>query len=224
MKSIVFLSNGKDSKRKSRYLKHRRHMTPKMFLSYYGIQTFFMFVFVAGIFFGAFSLKNASQDLLHKLDFLFLTNLSNRINLSLFNVFCSSMASNFIFVFCSFLLAFSAWGLFILPFLCAFRGFGVGLSSAYLFTNYSLTGIGFYILVVLPGTVLFLFAFIMSLKESLLASTSLLRLYFNAKSDILLQKRAKAFFLRNSFVLVFIAFSSFVDMILWVLFANMFKF
>lgn len=224
MKSIVFLSKDGICKHKSHKFRHTRPFTPKRFFYYYGIQTFFMMLFVVGIFLGAFYLKNANDVLFQKLDFLFITNLNNRVKLSLFNVFCSSLASNFIFVFTAFLLAFSAWGYLALPFLCMFRGFGVGLSSAYLFTNYALTGIGFYILVLLPGTVLFLLAFIMMLKESLLASVSMFRLYFTSKSDSLSSKYKKAFFVRNSIVLVFIAFSSFVDMILWVLFANMFKF
>lgn len=196
----------------------------KDFFAKYSLELLFAVVFVLSIILGSVSFSRISQETLQKLDFLFLTNLDNRLKLSSFDLFCSSFASGFLFVFFSFLLSFTAWGMFALPLLCAFKGFGVGLSTAYMFSQYSVTGIGFYILVVLPATALFLFAFLMSLKESFVQSVLLLKTYFSSTYDVFLLRRTKTYLFRNCIILIMVAFSAVVEMVLWVLFAGMFNF
>lgn len=225
MKGIVFSIKHREHQHVGmRAIPFLRDFSFRRFFSFYGVQCFFFLTFILGIILGAFYLRSASDSLLLKLDFLFVTNLDNRLELSAFDVFCSSFSSDFIFVFMAFLLGFTVWGMFALPLLSAFSGFGVGISSAYLFSQYSVTGIGFYILVILPGTVLFLLAFITALKESFSQSFSFLKLYFPSNSDVLLLRHTKTFLFRYFVVIVFCAFSAIVDMLLWVVFANMFNF
>lgn len=100
----------------------------------------------------------------------------------------------------------------------------MGLSSAFLFSQYSFSGIGFFILVILPGTVLFLFAFMLALRESFSHSLIVLKMYFPSVSDVLLLRHLKPFFLRYFVVMIFTVASALFDMMLWVLFANLFKF
>lgn len=225
MKGIVFSIKHRERHYRPSRSKERITITSvKKFFNQYSIQLLFAIIFILAIVLGSFSFDKISEDTLEKLDFLFLTNLENRLELSAFDIFCSSFASGFIFVFLSFLLSFTAWGMFALPLLCAFKGFGVGLSSAYMFSQYSVTGIGFYILVILPATVLFLFAFLMSLKESFAQSILLLRVYFSSTYDAFLLRRTKTYLFRNCVILIFVAFSAVIDMLLWVLFAGMFNF
>jgi len=224
MKSFVFSVNRNQHNFAHRYFVNKRFISLKEFFYYYSVHLLFFLVFVTGIIFGSFSVSNANKSFLDSLDFLFVTNLSARLELSAFTVFCSSLASNFIFVFSAFLMAFSAWGIASLPLLSAFKGYGVGVSSAYLFLQHSITGIGFYILVILPGTVLFLFAFIIALKESMTASFGLFKFYVTSKPDFVSQKQTKVYLFRYSFVLIFAALSSLLDMLLWMIFANMFNF
>ena len=196
----------------------------KRFLSFYGVHSLFFVVLVLGVVLGSFSYSNASDNLLNGLDFLFITNLENRLELSALDVFCSSFASGFIFILSAFLLSFTVWGTFALPLLCAFKGFGIGISSAYMFSQYSVTGIGFYILVILPGTVLFLLAFFTALKEAFSQSTLLFKLYFASSGDMPMSRYVKTYLFRNFIILIFTALSAIVDMILWIVFANMFNF
>lgn len=224
MKSFVFSIGRNKHHNYHGYSAYKRFISLKDFISCYYVHLLYFIIFIAGIVFGSFSVSNATKSFLDSLDFLFVTNLSSRLELSAFSVFCSSLASNFIFVFSAFLMAFSVWGIATLPLLSAFKGYGVGVSSAYLFLQHSVTGIGFYILVILPGTVLFLFAFIIVLKESTTASFSLFKFYVTSKSDFISQQRTKAYLFRYSFVLIFAALSSLVDMLLWIIFANMFNF
>lgn len=224
MKGIVFSLKKESHRLKNEKFKTMRSFSVKQFLTQYGVFTFYILFFIFGIIYGSASFKKISPDFLEKLDLLFLTNLANRIELSAFEVFCSSFASDFLFVFASFLLSFTAWGIVCLPFLCAFKGYGVGLSCAFLYSEYSVSGLGFFILVILPGTVLFLFAFLLALKESLSHSLIVLRMYFPTFADVLLLRHLKPFFLRYFIVIIFVMLSSAFDMILWVLFAKLFNF
>lgn len=225
MKGIVFSIKHSEKGKRHRLFRLRiKGIELKQLISLYGLELLFVIIFIIGVILGSFSCKNVDTDVLEKLDFLFLSNMESRLELTSFDLFCSSFASGFLFILSAFLLSFTAWGMFALPFLCAFRGFGVGLSSAYLFSQYHITGIGFYILVILPGTVLFLFAFIMSLKEAFTQSVYLLKSYFSTTYDAFLLRRTKTYLFRNCMILLFTAFSAFVDMLLFLVFSDMFKF
>ncbi len=225
MKSIVYsIKRGQHRYRENRLKIRFYGVSLKQLLSMYGIQLLFLFVFILGSVLGSLSFKSTDSGVLEKLDFLFLSDLDSRLEFSAFELFSSSFASSFLFILSAFLLSFTAWGMFALPFLCAFRGYCTGLSSAYMFSYYGITGIGFYILVVLPGTVLFLFAFILSLKEAFSQSVCLSKSYFSSTYDGLLLKRTKTYLFRNCVILIFAAFSAVIDMILFLLFADMFNF
>ncbi|MBE6823811.1 MAG: stage II sporulation protein M [Ruminococcaceae bacterium] len=225
MKGIVFSVKHSDFKYKPRYkTRGVRSFSFKRFFSFYGIQTLFLFIFVLGIVLGSFSCSLFSSDILKKLDFLFLTNLETRLEFNAFDLFCSSFASYFIFTLATFLLGFTAWGVFVCPFLCAFKGYAVGISSAYMFSEFDVTGIGFYILIVLPGTVMFLFSFITALKETFSQSTYMLKAFSPTFSNSTLIRHTKIFLFRYFIVLIFVSLSAIIDMILWLLFANMFNF
>lgn len=214
-------------------VKHREHhyspnklsvKSIKRLWGNYGLQILFLLIFILGIVLGSFAYGSLDSEILKKLDFLFMTDLDSRLTFTAFDLFCTSFASGFLFVFSAFLLSFTVWGMFALPLLCAFKGYSVGLASAHMFSQYSITGIGFYILVVLPGTVLFLFVFITALKEAFSQSVYLLKMYFSPLRDNFLIERTKTYLFRNTVVLAFTALSSVVDMVLFLLFADMFKF
>ncbi len=225
MKGIVYsIKRGQHKYRENSLRSRLFSVSLKQLLSMYGTMLLFLVVFILGLVFGSLGFKNTDSSALEKLDFLFLSDLESRLQFSAFELFCSSFASSFLFILSAFLLSFTAWGMFALPFLCAFRGYCTGLSSAYMFSFYGITGIGFYILVILPGTVLFLFAFILALKEAFSQSVCLLKSYFSSMYDGLLLKRTKTYLLRNCMILVFTAFSAVIDMLLFLLFADMFNF
>lgn len=224
MKGIVLSFGSFKRGKEQRAFTRRRGFDVRRFLSSYSIHLVFVAIFMISVIYGFFSVKNFSPRFLGQLDFLFVTNMQQRLGLSAFSIFCSSLASGFLFIFVAFLMGFSAWGMAFLPFLCAFRGFGVGISSAYLFTQYSISGIGFYILVILPGTVLFLLSFIIALKEAFTASTLLFRFYFSTKQEHSLCRHTRTYIVRNSYVLLLLVACALLDMLLWVLFANLFRF
>jgi hypothetical protein len=74
---------------------------------------------------------------------LFTTNLDARLGQNAVSTFCACFASDFIFLTVVFLLGLAPWGIPFLPFISAFKGFGTGLTAAYLIITYSLKGAGF---------------------------------------------------------------------------------
>ena len=224
MKSFVFSIRRDERKHRPHHFYKSGQFSFNRLFTYYGLHIFFFVVLLVGVIMGASAASKLSPDFLKKLDFLFVTDVKSRLGLSSFSVFCSSLSTNFIFMLCTFLLAFCAWGFLGLPFVCLFKGYGIGVSSAHLFSSYSVSGIGFYILVVLPGVALFLFTFIVSLKESYTSSLGLLKVYFTKKTEYLSQKVINTYLYKNFIILIFTTCCAVVDMLLWMLFANMFNF
>ena len=109
--------------------------------------------------------------------------------------------------------------------LSALKGFTVGLSSAFIFLQYQLSGVGFYILVVLPGTVLFLFALIRYSAQGFRMSVGFLRFaLFGVERVPQLRQQMKHFLRRTMFALLSVGGCAVTDMLLWIVFANKFEF
>ena len=197
----------------------------KNLVSRFGIQSAFAAAFLIGLIVGAAAGRGFSREVFEKLDLLFITNIDARMQMSVFDIFISCFVSYFLFIFCVFLSALSVWGFMTVPLLSAVKGFTVGLSSAFIFSQYQLAGIGFYILVVLPGTVLFLFALIRYATRGFKMSLCFLRLSaFGKDTEAVLRTRLKLFFKQTMFALLSVGACAVTDMVLWILFANKFHF
>lgn len=224
MKGFVFTFRNNQKALRLPDIKQRSYDV-KMLLTRYGMQAVFAALFVLGLIVGAASGRGFSKETFDKLDLLFVTNIDARTQMSVFDIFISCFVSYFIFVFCVFLSALSVWGFTTVPLLSAVKGFTVGLSSAFIFSQYQLSGIGFYILVVLPGTVLFLFALIRYSAYGCRLSVRFARLsMFGVEREPELQKHIKIFIKKTMFALLSIGCCAVMDMVLWILFANKFEF
>ncbi len=221
MKSMVFTL-----KRKFRFPRIRReNFSVKEYFARYGLQIFFMLTFLLGLILGVAYATKADKDFLLRLDFLFLSNMNSRLSMSAFEIFCSCFTTDFLVLFVVFCFSFAPWGTVTLPFCTAFKGFSVGVSSAFIFSLYRMSGIGFYILVVLPGAILFLFALVSYCKEGFTLSVRFLRLsLFGSIKEPYLNRNIRSFFNKSLIALLVTLGSSLLDMILWVLFAHMFNF
>lgn len=225
MKGFVFTLRNNRQKALSLPEIKQHHFDFKQLLSRYGLQSAFAVLFLLGLVVGAVSGKGYDREVFEKLDLLFITNIDARMEMGVFELFISCFVSYFLFIFCIFLSAFSAWGFTAIPLLSALKGFTVGLSTAFIFSQYQLSGIGFYILVVLPGTVLFLFALIRYATQGERMSLRLLRLMlFGKETASELQAYIKRFIKKTMFALLSVGACAVADMVLWILFANKFDF
>ena len=159
-----------------------------------------------------------SKPAFNKLDLFFVTNITDRINNGITTAFYASFASNFLFLFSAFLMGFSLWGIAFLPFIVLFKGFGIGVSAGYLFSNYGFKGVIFYLIILLPGIFLFSMALVYQSASSYCLEKRLIKkLYFRDESPF---KSPTKLYLQHSFRYL----SSVIDMALWGLFGGLFNF
>lgn len=191
----------------------------------YGIKVVFACLILAGLIFGSICAKNADLELLNSLDFLFTTNIDARLQENAFGIFSACFASNFLFILIIFLLGLAPWGIPIMPFIIFFKGFGIGITAGYLLITYSLTGAGFYLLVILPGTFLFCMTLIqfaaISYEFSKQMFLSTIRKTYQAKS---VGSSLSEFCSKSVPCLVFTFISAILDTALWMLFSGAFDF
>lgn len=111
-------------------------------------------ILLTGMVFGSIYAKSAGISALNRLDFLFAGNFKARQTQPFLMIFTAAFASSFLFIFACFLCGLSMWGAFFIPFILAFRGFGLGLTSGYLYSAYCWKGILYNLAVILPGAFL----------------------------------------------------------------------
>ena len=191
----------------------------------YGFQTVFVILFLLGLAVGAAGSRGVDGELGQKLDFLFVTNIEARLEMTAFEIFLSCFAAYFLFDFTVFLCGLSVWGFAVIPFLALAKGFSVGISSAVIFSFYKASGIGFYILIVLPGTVLFLFALVWFARIAFRISIRFMKLsLFGDEKLPALMRTLKDFIKKSAYAFLAAGACAVADMLLWILFANHFKF
>lgn len=164
---------------RSRHKSIKRDFSLNVFLKRNLATILFALAFAAGVVWGALVSVKADEQFLGKMDFLFTTNLNSRLSMGAFSSFAAHFASNFIFFAACVLCGLSPWGVVALPFVLAFKGFGTGLSAVYLISTYGLKGLGFYIVVVLPGAFIFSLALTLMCSECSLMSVRLAHCVFS---------------------------------------------
>lgn len=221
MKGIVFTVRHRHHF--PRFTRHSRDI--KAFLSKNILKILLFFIIFIGVFIGAFSSKSIETDTKSIYDFLFITNLSARKDMSAFSVFCSCFTADFVFLLAVFLFGFSAFGVAFVPLSLAFKGFSVGLCASYIIGRYALSGIGFFIMCVLPGVVLFLITLVFLSDESVNLSLRYLRLSFlSPEREPHLNIYIKDYLIKSLVAFVFTVASSLLDMTLWMLISGSFTF
>lgn len=217
MKGMVFSLKGLKRKK-------REKINFQTFYKKYGLVVFFALCFVVGLIFGMIGAKNADKSLLDGLDFLFTTNIENRLELSAFELFCACFSSNFLFIFASFLFGFSSWGAVAQPVLLIIRGYGVGISAGYIFSVYGLKGAGFYLLVMLLGMLLFTFSLVCECANAFSLSVRFFRLTFiSTHKEPYINQGVRVYLYRSGYMLILATLASLTDTVLWILFSGVFK-
>jgi len=197
----------------------------RVLIMHYGLRTLFAALFLMGLIVGALSGRSFDKTIVERLDFLFVTNIEARLQMSAFSIFSSCFVSYFLFIFLLFLFALSAWGFAAVPLLSVAKGFSVGLSSAFIFSAYQMAGIGFYILVILPGVVLFLFNLVRYSQESMRLSLCWMRMsIFGCERAPMRDGAVKLFIQKSVHAFLRSCACAVADMLLWVLFIGYFHF
>lgn len=223
MKGIVF------SFKRSPSFKRRKRGVSSIDFGYiirrYGIALIFVFLLLLGLALGAFYAHKTDSDLLKSLDFLFTTNLEARLEKGALGTFCACFASDFIFLLSVYLLGLAPWGLPFELFVVMFKGFGTGLTAAYLLIINGLSGVGFYLLVLLPGTFLFCIALVNFSSYAFEFSRKMfLTVVGKDAPDQPLRERTFRYSTQFFSALIMTFCAALLDTVLWTLFAGAFNF
>ncbi len=196
----------------------------KVFVKKHGVGSFMALCLIAGMIMGAVCEKTADEQLYRGLDFLFTTNLQERLEQDFFSTFCACFASNFIFTATLFLLGITPWGAVLIPFVFIFKGFGVGLSGSYLVQSHFIMGILFYVSVVLPGVFAFCLALIGQGGIALINSKNLFFLVFKGGESTSINQSTRLYLNRSLIILVISLGCAVLDTLLWCVLAPLFGF
>lgn len=179
---------------------------------------------ICGIVFGAVFARNAENSTLSKLDFLFYSNFKTRAVQSVFSVFSASFASSFLFILFCFLCGLSMWGMFIIPGVVFFRGFGLGLTSGYIYAAYGGNGILFNLVVILPGAFACCMAILLAAREGTRFSRRIASCGTSAQSGTISRGNMRLYLLRFGTILGIAFLAALIDAFLSACFAGMFSF
>ena len=184
----------------------------------------FSIFLITGMIFGAIFAKNAGFPALSKLDFLFYSNFKTRAVQPFFSVFSASFASSFLFILFCFLCGLSMWGMFMIPVVLFFRGFGLGLTSGYLYAAYGSSGILFNLSVILPGAFVCCLAILLAAREGTRFSRRIASCGTSSQSGTISRVNIKLYLLRFGAILGIAFLAALIDLFFSRCFAGMFSF
>ncbi len=184
----------------------------------------FSFVLIMGMILGTMCVRNISVDTVKNLNFLFVNDFQQRISQPYFMAFIASLSSLTIFIISIIFLTLSSCGIFLVPAVLFFRGFGIGISAGYLYLIHGLKGVAFHILILLPGIFISSIGLILICIESVKFSYEYLKKLFPKSNSESLWLKLKVYFRKITYLMILLVLSSFVDMIFMMLFSRFFMF
>lgn len=180
---------------------------------------FLALVFLCGMLVGAIYSRSAGLRSLSRLDFLFAGNFKARAAQPLLAIFSASFASAFLFLLVCFLCGLSMWGAFFIPAVPFFRGFGLGLTSGFLYVTYEWKGFLYNFAVILPGAFFCCLAILAASLEGMRYSRSLA-----AHKAAVGESTMKSYVLRFGAILAWACAAAVLDTLMSAMFGGCFSF
>lgn len=178
-------------------------------------------LFTAGIIIGAGLLKSSTfnnQDFIS----LFDNFIQIRAEQKIYQLFSNSLAINILFIF---IINFAATSCVGIPFavgIPVIKGLGTGIVAGYLFSEFTINGIGYYLLTILPGSVISNTAILLACNDACFLSADILATVLSKKqpdSNIL-----KNYLKRNIIIIILTISSALIECLAVKAFAYMFIF
>ncbi len=171
-------------------------------------------ILLAGMICGAIATRNSDEAILARLDFLFSSNFQME-GQTMIGIFAASFVSVFLFLLATLWMGMSLWGTVLIPVRPFFRGFGLGVSSGFLYASYGWQGVLFHTVVMLPGMVVSSVAILISAREGMRFSKDLIRASFSSgKKGRGASPALREYLTRNGMILVLGAIAALLDMVL----------
>ncbi len=186
------------------------------------ILIFMVFAFLLGNLISVliFKLKNESGSFYKEEFETFISSFSG----GFWKILFSSILEVLPFVSLVFLAGTSMAGSILTPLIIALRGGMLGFLSSYLYIHFSLNGIIFNMLIIIPSAVLTSLSLILSGREAFGFSLSLARLAFPGTKTVVLENDFKIYCMRQLFILLFFIAGALLKTVMAISFFSFFKF
>lgn len=179
---------------------------------------------LAGMISGIIGIDKKQFGLSDGVGIIFGDNIDARLKSSFLQIFTDSLATYFIFMLIIFLLGLSVWGFLIVPFVVAYKGYGIGFLSGYLTLAYGVKGFIFYAVVILLGACASTLAIVAAGEQSVKMSLNMLKLaspHSNVNCRIF--SSVRQFITRISLLMLILCASALLDGLMNIIFANFIK-
>lgn len=134
-------------------------------------------LFVLGLIIGLVTLSN-NKAVISFSKKIFAEYFILRSKKTFFKIFFSSFLSSLIFLLFIFISGASVLGVVTVPFFVSIRGFLFGVLCGYAFNNFSLKGVAFNAMILIPGSIIALLSYLFAAKYSILFSCDFIKLIF----------------------------------------------
>ena len=177
-------------------------------------------LFASGMIIGAGILRNGAVDSVSDFNYLFNSYTSSRASQNMLTTFFNSLIVNLMFVFFAFCSGVSCIGLPLSASLPFIRGLGTGMLAGYLYKNYAMSGIGYYLLTIFPGAVIAVSAMLVACNISSFMSADILATVISKKQSD--PKELTDYMKKYLFIVLFTIGASAADCILTKAFSYLF--
>ena len=181
-------------------------------------------LYIIGLLIGVLSLTGGSSSLHEATKQTLDAYLTARTGKGFFSILLSSLIYQVPFVLIAFLCGTSLVGVALVPLIICYKGFTIGLLSAMLYATYSLKGITFMVLLVIPYTIVSVIALLLAARESIGFSLLLVRLSMPKGTATSIYNDFKNYCARYLFLLIVLLAAAIVDAILSLAFMRFFAF
>lgn len=137
--------------------------------------------------------------------------LEERSNVKFFKVAVNSFFSYLLIIAINFSFGTSMFGIVFIPLIVAYLGAHYGIISTFLYANYSLTGIAFHAVIILPSAVVFIAALFYSARACFDFSFSIARITFSRNVNVTVYESFKKYCIKHIYIIFLVLASALID-------------
>lgn len=179
-------------------------------------------LFICGLIIGSFVVKNNDSIMSNQLESIIKSGITTKNNSQFWEVFFNSITVNLVFLISAFSLGLCAIGIPFISLIPLIKGFGLGISGAYIYSNYSVKGVCYCLLILFPAQIISSALLIYACNESYYMSGDL---FFSLNNSLNLKEKnpVRLYLTRFLLLALFIALSAGFDAVLSSLFSSFFS-
>lgn len=198
----------------------------KCFLQRYGMISMLIVILFLGLIMGAVRIGMTGSNALSRINDIIFKFLNLNSSQTPAASFVRSFSFSFAFIGLLYFVSISPTGLFFIPAVLFFRGFGYGLISGILCVSFGLKGLAYYITVILPGAFLSSMALLYLAQYCMDFSVSVLFLIFGrgTENNIGLRPKLGEMTLNCTYMIIVTVFASLIDTALFHLVGVLYQF